>query len=121
MAITILLILSAKRTMGWIKNNYELINVAVTRAKNRFIFVGDKEAIDALSKNDTNDIKALSDYVFSNGEISVPQSEELLIMIFQMIQKAKESFLKLLNLILIVEDLNLELKETSLKKKLLKM
>ena len=42
---------TSKKTMEWIKNNHELINVAVTRAKNKFIFVGDKEAIDALQKS----------------------------------------------------------------------
>lgn len=83
---------TAKRTMGWIKNNYELINVAVTRAKNKFIFVGDKEAIDALSKNDTNDIKALSDYVFSNGEISVPQSEAVINYDFSNDSKSEREF-----------------------------
>jgi len=63
---------TGKKTMDWIKNNHELINVAVTRAKERFIFVGDRQAIDALSENENNDIKSLSDYVASNGECIVP-------------------------------------------------
>ena len=65
---------TSKKTMQWIKNNHELINVAVTRAKDTFVFVGDKEAIDALSAGDTNDIKALSDYVASKGTMTVPPS-----------------------------------------------
>ncbi len=65
---------TSKKTMEWIKNNHELINVAVTRAKETFVFAGDKEAIDHLSKNETNDIKALSDYVASNGSMTVPPS-----------------------------------------------
>ena len=63
---------TGSKTMDWIKNNHELINVAVTRAKERFVFVGDKEAINLLSGTENNDIKSLSDYVYSNGESIVP-------------------------------------------------
>lgn len=68
---------TSKKTMDWIKNNHELINVAVTRAKNDLVFIGDREAINLLSKNDEelNDIKALSDYVFSHGTTLVPKSD----------------------------------------------
>ena len=66
---------TGKKTMEWIKNNHELINVAVTRAKETFVFAGDKEAIDVLSKSEMNDIKALSDYVASNGLMQVPPSD----------------------------------------------
>ena len=69
---------TAKKTMDWIKNNHELINVAVTRAKDTFVFVGDKEAIDKLSGGETNDIKVLSDYVYKNGEIIVPKSDAVI-------------------------------------------
>lgn len=69
---------TSKKTMDWIKNNHELINVAVTRAKEKFIFVGDKTAIDTLSRNENSDIKVLSDYVASNGTIIVPKSETVL-------------------------------------------
>ncbi len=70
---------TARRTMQWIENNSELINVAVTRAKERLVFVGDKEAIDILSKGRNTDIKALSDYVASNGTIIPAQSEKIMI------------------------------------------
>ena len=63
------------KTMDWIKNNHELINVAVTRAKEQLIFVGDKKAIDVLSGDEDNDIKVLSDYVYKNGELVVPKSD----------------------------------------------
>ena len=64
------------RTMEWVKDNHELINVGVTRAKQRLIFVGDKAAIEAQSKGKTNDILALSDYVHSQGEYIVPKIED---------------------------------------------
>ena len=66
---------TAQKTMDWIKNNHELINVAVTRAKEQLIFVGDKKAIDILSGDDDNDIKVLSDYVYSNGELVIAKSD----------------------------------------------
>lgn len=69
---------TGKKTMEWIKNNHELINVGVTRAKDKFIFVGDKEAIDTLSGQESNDIKVLSDYVYKNGEIVVPKSDAII-------------------------------------------
>ena len=66
---------TGKKTMDWIKNNHELINVAVTRAKKQFVFVGDKRAIDVLSNDDENDIKVLSDYVYKNGDLIVPKCD----------------------------------------------
>lgn len=69
---------TAKKTMDWIKNNHELINVAVTRAKERFVFVGDKQAIDAQSRGEENDIKVLSDYVHKNGDTIVPPSDAII-------------------------------------------
>ena len=69
---------TGKKTMDWIKNNHELINVGVTRAKEKFIFIGDKEAIDLLSGQETNDIKVLSDYVYRNGDVVVPKSDAII-------------------------------------------
>ena len=66
---------TGQKTMDWIKNNHELINVAVTRAKEQLIFVGDKKAIDVLSGDEDNDIKVLSDYVYKNGDLVVPKSD----------------------------------------------
>lgn len=68
---------TGKKTMEWVANNHELINVAVTRAKDALIFVGDKQAIDIKSKKDktVSDLKSLSDYIYSKGTVTVPRSE----------------------------------------------
>ncbi len=67
---------TANVTMKWVNENQELINVAVTRAKERLIFIGDKEAIDLKSKGEgEKDLKVLSDYIYEKGEVEVPPSE----------------------------------------------
>ena len=78
--------------MDWIKNNHELINVAVTRAKEKFVFVGDKEAIDKLSGEEPNDIKVLSDYFFNNGETIVPKSDAVIFYDFSNDSKNEKDF-----------------------------
>ena len=83
---------TSKKTMDWIKNNHELINVGVTRAKDKFVFVGDKEAIDKLSGGETNDIKVLSDYVYKNGEIIVPKSDAVISYDFSNDSKNEKDF-----------------------------
>ncbi len=83
---------TSKNTLKWIENNYELINVAVTRAKEQFIFVGDKQAIDLLSGNNKSDIKVLSDYVYAKGEIFVPESELKIVNDFSNNSKNEKEF-----------------------------
>ena len=83
---------TGKKTMDWIKNNHELINVAVTRAQEKFIFVGDKAAIDKLSGEEKNDIKVLSDYVYKNGEIIVPKSDAVISYDFSNDSKNEKDF-----------------------------
>ncbi len=83
---------TGKKTMDWIKNNHELINVGVTRAKDKFIFVGDKEAIDKLSGEEANDIKVLSDYVYKNGDIVVPKSDAVISYDFSNDSKNEKDF-----------------------------
>lgn len=61
------------RTYDWIKNNSQLINVGVTRAKENLIVVTDKKAIDILS-NKNDDLYALIDYVGKNGTTQISQS-----------------------------------------------
>ena len=64
-----------RRTYDWVKNNSEIINVGVTRAKNRFIICGDKEQIlkrSSYSKND--DLSTLVQYVLNKGNIKIDQS-----------------------------------------------
>ncbi len=83
---------TGKKTMDWIKNNHELINVGVTRAKEAFVFFGDKEAIDKLSGKEENDIKVLSDYVYRNGEIVVPKSDAIISYDFSNNSKNEKDF-----------------------------
>ncbi|HEX2936768.1 MAG TPA: DEAD/DEAH box helicase [Bacteroidales bacterium] len=64
---------TGQKTYDWIKDNSQLINVAVTRAKENLIVVVDKAAIDILSRKD-DDLYALIDYVAKNGTIQVSQS-----------------------------------------------
>lgn len=64
---------TSSRTYDWIKNNSQLINVGVTRAKEKLIVVTDKKAIDILSKKD-DDLYALIDYVQKNGTTEISQS-----------------------------------------------
>lgn len=54
-------------TYDWLKNNKELINVAVSRPKNKLIMLGNLKAINKLSK-DNDDLKELIDYVRKNGD-----------------------------------------------------
>lgn len=61
------------KTYDWIKDNSQLINVGVTRAKENLIVVTDKKAIGILSKKD-DDLYALIDYVEKNGSTQVSQS-----------------------------------------------
>lgn len=64
---------TASKTYDWIKNNSQLINVGVTRAKENLIVVADKNAIDTFSKKN-DDLYALIDYVEKNGSIQISQS-----------------------------------------------
>lgn len=64
---------TSHRTYDWIKNNSQLINVGVTRAKENLIIVTDSKAIDILSKKD-DDLYTLIDYVRRNGATEVSQS-----------------------------------------------
>ena len=54
-------------TYEWLKNNRELINVAVSRAKHKLIMLGNKNVIKELS-TDNDDMKELAEYVSTNGE-----------------------------------------------------
>jgi|WetSurMetagenome_2_1015567.scaffolds.fasta_scaffold00065_24 hypothetical protein len=64
---------TSPKTYDWIKDNSQLINVGVTRAKENLVVVADKKAIDILSKKD-DDLYALIDYVEKNGTTQVSQS-----------------------------------------------
>ncbi len=64
---------TTQKTYDWIKDNSQLINVGVTRAKENLIVVTDKKAIDILSRKD-DDLYALIDYVEKNGTTEISQS-----------------------------------------------
>lgn len=62
------------KTFDWIKNNSQLINVGITRAKDKLIVAADTKAINLLSKKD-DDLYALIQYIKSNGQVQVAQSK----------------------------------------------
>ncbi|WP_445457696.1 DEAD/DEAH box helicase [Flavobacterium sp. HNIBRBA15423] len=64
---------TSKRTYDWIKNNSQLLNVGVTRAKENLIVVTDPKAIDILSRKD-DDLYALIAYAYHNGTTEIAQS-----------------------------------------------
>lgn len=61
-------------TYQWLKNNKELINVAVSRAKEKLIVLSGSEYLGRLHGNDSNDdIYELVEYVRTNGRSQVTE------------------------------------------------
>lgn len=57
------------KTYDWLKNNKELINVATSRAKKKFVMFGNSKEIERLNKKENdNDFYELYSYIKSNGE-----------------------------------------------------
>ena len=67
---------TSKRTFEWIKDNYELINVAITRAKSKLIIAADTEVIGTLSDK-KDDLYNLIQYAKNNGKYEVPPNESI--------------------------------------------
>lgn len=67
---------TSKRTFEWIKSNYELINVAVTRAKSKLIIAVDDEVLNAMSDK-SDDLYNLVQYAKSNGKVDIPENESV--------------------------------------------
>lgn len=65
---------TSKKTFDWLKNNSELINVAITRAKNKLIIAADTEVLDKLSDK-KDDLYQLIEYSKNNGNFAVAPSE----------------------------------------------
>ena len=65
------------RTFEWVKNNTELINVAITRARKKLVIACDEEVLSKLAKSQQSDIVDLVNYVKSQGTTEVPLNEEL--------------------------------------------
>lgn len=62
-------------TYNWLKNNRELINVAVSRAKSKFIMYLNEEALEKLNlSNKDNDFYDLYKYVKEKGSVKVSQN-----------------------------------------------
>lgn len=57
---------TSEKAFDWVKNNEELINVAITRAKNKFVLVGDFAEVEKRSTT-SNDLYELGLYVKKNG------------------------------------------------------
>ena len=72
---------TSKKTFDWIKNNSEITNVAVTRAKKNLIVVSDTEALDKLSTDKKDDLYNLIQYVKDNGNKEVLPNESYTIQI----------------------------------------
>ncbi len=65
---------TGEKTYGWLKNNKELINVAVSRAKEQFIVLGDSKKVQQLHNlhpEEKDDLYELVNYVKTNGRSNV--------------------------------------------------
>lgn len=62
---------TSKRTISWINENKELINVAITRAKSNLILACDLEALKINSEDENNDLLTLANYIKNNGNFEV--------------------------------------------------
>lgn len=63
---------TGQKTYNWLKNNKELINVAVSRAKDKFILLASEEDLSRLhTRNERDDIYELAEYVRTNGQSQV--------------------------------------------------
>lgn len=65
---------TSEKTYDWVKNNSNMINVAVTRPKDKIIIVGDYEEIENKSKKKDDDYYNLTKYVKENGNYKVVPS-----------------------------------------------
>ncbi len=64
------------KTYDWLKNNRELLNVAVSRAKDKFVIFSNSEELKRLHKNnDADDLYELTEYVKKNGEYKITPRE----------------------------------------------
>lgn len=65
-----------EKTYDWLKNNRELLNVAVSRAKEKLILISSNKELKRLHKKDEpDDLYELVNYVQTNGEYKVSSRE----------------------------------------------
>lgn len=69
---------SSNRTFGWLKNNEELINVAMTRAKDQFYLVGDIDNLKSRATSEETDIDGLMLHIESKGTAPIQPSDEIM-------------------------------------------
>jgi len=68
---------SSNRTYGWLKNNEELINVAMTRARKAFYLIADVDDIKRRSTEEPSDMDDLIRHIESKGEAIIQPADEL--------------------------------------------
>lgn len=67
---------TGQKTYNWLKNNRELINVAVSRAKEKIIVLSSEKELNRLHKeNEQDDLFEFSKYVQQNGNYQVTSRE----------------------------------------------
>ena len=90
---------TGEKTYNWVKDNKEMINVAVTRPKDKLIIVGDYDLIQERAKidgnNEDNDLYSLIKYVYKNGNCYVPLNiMPIIFSLSNIIHKKKKNFCK---------------------------
>ena len=64
------------KTYDWLKNNRELLNVAVSRAKDKLVLLSSSKQLERLHKKDEqDDLYELANYVRKNGDYKVSPRE----------------------------------------------
>ncbi|MBQ5450389.1 MAG: AAA family ATPase, partial [Treponema sp.] len=64
------------KTYDWLKNNRELLNVAVSRAKDKLVLLSSTKQLERLHKKDEqDDLYELANYVRNNGDYKVTSRE----------------------------------------------
>lgn len=67
---------TSKLTYSWLKNNFELLNVGSTRAKNKLVISGDLDVLNVLSDK-KDDLYNLIQYTISDGKMIIPPNETI--------------------------------------------
>lgn len=103
---------TSEKPYKWVSENKEMINVAVTRAKDKLIVVGDYDLINQKANENDNDLTALLKHVKSNGTYKVEPSEKTQYMGLKSYDSKREAqFFETLNhIITTVKDIEVKTK-----------
>ena len=82
---------TSDNTYNWVKNNKEMINVAVTRAKEKLIMVSDYEKIKNKSSSNDDDLYSLAQYIKTKGDYKVAPSKTTEMLGLKMYDTQKEA------------------------------